>query len=143
MDLLSTNQITVLTVVNSIERLIERQVINICIDFYLKLGWGWMTGSVSPIIPCSSRVRTPSGSIRAFKRSSTDGLQVEHDHNIIKIYVLTVEVMKNVKQNLKHLLQVLLPKLYFATYFSVFQQNYDLHSFSKPLCQSTNLQKLA
>lgn len=44
---------------------------------YLKLGCGVMVGVDPSIIPLSLTVRTPPGSSKAFKRSSTDGLHRE------------------------------------------------------------------
>ena len=44
---------------------------------YLKLGCGVTAGVDPSIIPLSLTVRTPPGSNRAFRRSSTDGLQRE------------------------------------------------------------------
>lgn len=45
---------------------------------YLKLGFGVMVGVDPSMIPLSLTVRTPPGSSKAFKRSSTDGLHREN-----------------------------------------------------------------
>ena len=45
---------------------------------YLKLGCGVTVGVDPLIIPLSLTVRTPPGSNKAFKRSSTDGLHREN-----------------------------------------------------------------